>query len=228
MSKIIFVCYNQGAGGEKLSKEISKLDCVYELPSKMVGERTITKDLFKGFARNNVFNKTHLQNIIDKEKFRQAFANPHVNKWCVVPTHFSPIQLEPLNCTKFYVVIYVQLNESKKHLKQNAKTKVWQHIFEDPLELKGQIEADSADPYDSYITSRLKGHVQYGKLWSIMQHIDPISDDLEVEYEMWAQKIQYMEYTNMQNCFNIEYMETRSPNFYQQFSKKIHKQLTKY
>ena len=219
MVKIIFVCYDAGAGGERMATEISKLSNVHDLASKVIGTRTVTNDVTKGISRNDLFRQQQLQSIID------GLPN---DKWHVIPTHFRPDQLEVLSCNKFYVVIYADNIMSEQKIDQNQKDKVWHHVFTDPLELKGQIEAHNADPNDAYITSRLKGPVKYGLLWSVIQRIDPISDDLEKEYAIYSKKDTYRAPSMLENCINIEYAELQLPNFYKQFTKKLQEQLTKY
>jgi len=219
MNKIIFVCYDQGAGGEKLSYEISKINCVYDVQCKQIGQRYVTKDITKGLSRHNIFKKELLQNEINKEK---------LTKWSVVPTHFDPQRLEQLDCIKFYITIFPQNKESIQHIKNNKEEKVWKHIFYDPLELKGQIEADNGKPYDKSILSNLKGPVQYGKLWSLIKGIDPISDDLEKEYEVYSRKNKYHTPCVLENSINIEYSNLKSPLFMQQFTKNLQDHLTKY
>ena len=219
MVKIIFVCYDAGAGGERLATNISKFPEVYDLASKAVGKRTVTNDVTKGIIRNDVFRQHQLQSIID---------NLPNDKWHVIPTHFYPTQLEMLSCVKFYVTIYAGSITSEKQMDRNHKDKVWHHVFTDPLELKGQIEAHNADPNDTYITSRLKGPVKYGWLWSVIQRIDPISDDLDKEYQLYTEKFTYRAPSILENCINIEYADLRSHKFYQNFTKKLQEQLTKY
>ncbi len=219
MVKIIFVCYDAGAGGESMATDIGKLPNIYDLENKTVGTRTVTKDVTKGISRYDVFKQNELQSIID---------DLPMDKWHVIPTHFRPAQLEVLSCTKFYVVIYAGNASSEKQINQNQKNKVWQHVFTDPLELKGQIEAHDADPNDTYITSRLKGPVQYGLLWSVINRIDPISKDLEKEYEIYCSKDTYRKPSVYENCINVEYADRKLPNFNTQFTKKLQDQLTKY
>ena len=219
MVKIIFVCYDAGAGGERMATDISQLANVYDLNSKTVGTRTVTRDVTKGISRYDIFKKRELQSIID---------NLPIDKWHVIPTHFKPEQLEELSCVKFYVVIYAGNTTSEKEINQNQKDKVWKHVFTDPLELKGQIEAHDADPNDGYITSRLKGPVQYGLLWSVINRIDPISKDLEREYDIYCSKDTYRIPSDLENCMNIEYSDCKLPSFKTQFTKKLQDQLTKY
>jgi len=219
MVKIIFVCYDAGAGGERMATDISQLANVYDLNSKTVGTRTVTRDVTKGISRYDIFKQRELQSIID---------NLPIDKWHVIPTHFKPEQLEELSCVKFYVVIYAGNTTSEKEINQNQKDKVWKHVFTDPLELKGQIEAHDADPNDGYITSRLKGPVQYGLLWSVINRIDPISDDLEREYDIYCSKDTYRTPSKLENCMNIEYSDCKLPTFKTQFTKKLQDQLTKY
>lgn len=224
MPKIIFVCYDQGSGGERMSVEISKLSNVYDLKYKLVGSRTVTQDITLGYSRNDLFKLQTLQNIFEK------LDN---NKWYVVPTHFKPKQLEKLNIKKFYVIIYISSKKSLTEVFENKKEKVWNHTFTDALEIKGQIEAHKADPYDPYIISRLKGPISYGKLWSIIKKIEPLSKNLKKEFDLWviegikgfnkySQKI-----VNLPNSVCIEYQETRHPDFYQNFTKTLSKHLTK-
>tara|TARA_Y100001937_G_scaffold79177_1_gene107346 strand:+ start:1914 stop:2576 length:663 start_codon:yes stop_codon:yes gene_type:complete len=219
MNKIIFVCYNQGAGGEGMATDISKFSNVYDLESKAVGTRTVTRDITKGIGRNDVFKKQEMQLTLN---------NLPNDKWHVVPTHFKPNVLEELSCKKFYVIIFAGNNESINQLKENQKHKVWNHVFTDPLELKGQIEAHNADPHDPYILSRLKGPVQYGKLWSIIRRIDPLTEDLEQEYLMWSQRFDLHKPVDKPNALSIEYLDRQTPVIYQKFMHKLYEQLTKY
>tara|TARA_B100000212_G_scaffold107685_1_gene80028 strand:- start:710 stop:1372 length:663 start_codon:yes stop_codon:yes gene_type:complete len=219
MNKIIFVCYNQGAGGEGMATDISKFSNVYDLESKTVGTRTVTRDITKGIGRNDVFKKQEMQTTLN---------NLPNDKWHVVPTHFKPNVLETLSCKKFYVIIFAGNNESLNQIKENQKQKVWNHVFTDPLELKGQIEAHNSDPHDPYILSRLKGPVQYGKLWSIIRRIDPITEDLEQEYLMWCQTFDLHTPVDKPNCLSIEYLDRQTPVIYQKFMNKLYEQLTKY
>ena len=219
MVKIIFVCYDAGAGGEKLATDISKFSNVYNLASKSVGTRTVTNDVTKGISRNDIFRQHELQSVINDL--------PN-DKWHVIPTHFRPSELQVLSCVKFYVVIYAGSVTSEKQIDQNQKDKVWHHVFTDPLELKGQIEAHNADPNDPYITSRLKGPVKYGMLWSVIQRINPISDDLEKEYELYTKQDTYRAPSTFENCINVEYADLKLPKFKEQFTKKLQDQLTKY
>ena len=219
MNKIIFVCYDQGAGGEKLSHEISKIECVNNLECKQIGDRYITKDITHGISRHNTFKQDLLQHKI---------AEQTSDKWFVVPTHFSYDQLESLDCKKFYVTIYPQSEESKLQIERNKKEKVWKHIFYDPLEVKGQIEADNGDPYDKSILSNIKGPVQYGKLWSLVYGIGKLSDDLEKEYEIYCRKGTYHSPNNLENSLNIEYSNLKSTSTMQQFTKNLQDHLTKY
>ena len=115
MVKIIFVCYDAGAGGERMATDISQLPNVYDLDSKTVGTRTVTRDVTKGISRYDIFKHNELQSIIN---------NLPIDKWHVIPTHFKPEQLEVLSCKKFYVVIYAGNDTSEKQINQNQKDKV--------------------------------------------------------------------------------------------------------
>ena len=117
MVKIIFVCYDAGAGGEKLATDISKFSNVYNLASKSVGTRTVTNDVTKGISRNDIFRQHELQSVIN-----------HLpnDKWHVIPTHFRPSELQVLSCVKFYVVIYAGSVTSEKQIDQNHRYKKYE------------------------------------------------------------------------------------------------------
>ena len=65
MVKIVFVCYDAGAGGERMATDISQLPNVYDLDSKTVGTRTVTRDVTKGISRYDIFKHNELQSIIN-------------------------------------------------------------------------------------------------------------------------------------------------------------------
>ena len=141
MVKIIFVCYDAGAGGEKLATDISKFSNVYNLASKSVGTRTVTNDVTKGISRNDIFRQHELQSVINDL--------PN-DKWHVIPTHFRPSELQVLSCVKFYVVIYAGSVTSEKQIDQNQYdfAGFLSMMFENFIILVGHVfEQDDRTPH---------------------------------------------------------------------------------
>ena len=226
MVKIIFVCYYQGTGGEHLSVEVSKLDQCYDLEYHRVGNRYVTNDITKGLLRheakrdNPILFKQKLSQI--KSFFaRKQHIFPH-NKWYVVPAHFTPKELEDLDIDKKFISITTPNDNS--HIEKIVE-KVLPHRFTNILELTGQIKSDGYDP--KFILHNQKGALSYVELQCLYKGW-PITDlNLQKITEEFIElsKDPLFKQTFI-NALNVPYNDTLLPNFYSNFTKKIH-QLTK-
>ena len=212
MVKIVFVCYDQGAGGEHLAVEISKLDCCNYLKHKIVNGRYVSVDITAGRCRRCPLPISEINNALQESP-----------KWHVVPTHFTPDELTDVIADKFFVCITTPSDE--QHL-NHIQSKVLQYKFRSILELKGQIEADGYDP--KTILKNYTGSLDYQSLLCLY-------DGKEINESNMIDAIQkYNELTKIYkfkhpipNTINIGYKETILPNFYTDFTNKLHKELTK-
>ena len=219
MIKIIFVCYSQGTGGEKLATEISKLDKCNNLKSKTVEQRTITVDILECEGRSGPINYDTIHKILNKVE--------HSPKWYVVPTHYHPIMLDKINAKKLYVIINNPTDSSHiKMVENNIIEKVLLHKFSNILELKGQIEADGYDPKS--ILSNMSGIQTYDKLQCLYNSLDTSEENIAKIHITYPpkQKMTYLSNTDYLNAIYIPYKNTLQPNFYQTFTKSLSKSLT--
>ena len=218
MIKIIFVCYNHGAGGETLAQHISLLEECIVLPYKRLNGRTITNDHFDGAFRRTILEQQPLP------------APSH--KWYVVPSHFKPELLESIDAQKLYVVINDPVTDEHDALMhQNIFAKVWNRKFDDVLEITGQIEADGHDPKDPFFADKIKGGISYGELRCLYEKQMPTKENVDAQLKIRTDKHHSREkfkYTNSTDLIAVDYANTLEPNFYQQFTKKIQDHLTKH
>ncbi len=218
MIKIIFVCYNHGAGGETLAQQISLLDECIVLPYKRLNGRTITNDHFDGAFRRTILKQQPLP------------APSH--KWYVVPSHFKPELLESIDAQKLYVVINDPVTDKHDALMhQNIFAKVWTRKLYDVLEITGQIEADGYDPKDPFFADKIKGGISYGELRCLYEKQMPTKENVDAQLKIRTDKHNSREkfvYTNSTDLMAVDYANTLEPNFYQQFTKKIQDHLTKH
>ena len=115
MNKFIFVCYLHGAGGEKLSVDISNLQGIETLKYEKIGERFWTHDYFKKFFLT--YKKDW------RTKLRQHY---DMENWHVVPSHYaSSVLQEHFGDSIFVTVGAPSNNEEREIIKQKILDKVW-------------------------------------------------------------------------------------------------------
>ena len=215
MVKIVFVCYDQGAGGEHLAVEISKLDCCNYLKHDIVNGRYMTRDISGGKARfKPPLPIAEINNLLTQS-----------DKWHVIPTHYLPSAWDLIKATKFFVCITTPSNS--KHTSVIPK-KIFSRKLTTPLDIKGQIQADGYDPQT--ILQKHKGPLDYQSLLCLYKGLDITDENIEkVKQEYWAEHFTKVKFKKrISNAINIPYEDTLEPNFYQQFTKKLQDQLTKY
>lgn len=212
MSKIIFVCYDQGAGGEHLAVEISKMGCCNYLEHKIINGRYISVDVTLGRCRYNVLPISQINDALTES-----------SKWHVIPTHFTPSELADVKADKFFVCITTPSNE--KH-RDHIKSKVLQYKFRSILELKGQIEADGYDP--KTILRNYTGSLDYQSLLCLYGNKEINQSNIMNAGREYMKQSKIFKFKDpIPDSINVEYSETILPNFYTDFTNTLHKQLTK-
>lgn len=230
MPKIIFVCYDQGAGGEHLAVEISKMDCCHTLRYKTENGRYLTVDVALGKCRYHVLPVAEINNnLIEFEKKKHisdslsVVVKNDVDRWHVIPTHFLPNDLEDIQADKFFICITTPVNE--RHLK-NIQSKVLSYRFRSILELKGQCEADGHDP--DKILKNHAGPLDYQSLLCLFNNLEINEKNInKLVTEYMDQKKTYKFQNPVDNSLNVRYEDTLLPKFYEDFTNQLHKQLTK-
>jgi len=230
MPKIIFVCYDQGAGGEHLAVEISKMDCCHTLRYKTVNGRYMTVDVTLGRCRYNVLPVNEINDALvefeNKKRVADNLSIGSVNesaRWHVIPTHFLPNELEEIQADKLFICITTPVNEG--HLK-NIQSKVLSYRYRSILELKGQIEADGYNP-DKIITKH-KGPLDYQSLLCLYNDMDINEANINILTNAYMKERRIYSFQHpVDNSLNVRYEDTILPNFYTDFTNTLHKQLTK-
>ena len=215
MVKIVFVCYDQGAGGEHLAVEISKLECCNNLPYKIVNGRYMSFDISGGKSRYDP--PLQIQEIND--------LLTESDKWHVIPTHYFPHQFDEIKATKFFVCITTPSDAKHTSVIQE---KIFARKLTTTLDIKGQIEADGYDP--KIILQKHKGPLNYQSLLCLYQGLDITDANLKkVTQEYWEENFITFKFNKqIADAVNVPYEETLKPNFYQQFTKNLQEQLTKH
>jgi hypothetical protein len=213
MVKIVFVCYDQGAGGEHLSVEISKLENCNTLPYTTVDGRYFTVDITKGMSRYTPLPVKEINECLTES-----------DKWHVIPTHFLPATFDQIRATKFFVCITTP--SSAKH-QEVIQQKIFSRRFTDILHIKGQIEADGFNP--KVIMKKYKGPLDYQSLLCLYKGLEINEANIEMVKEEYLNEnvMDYKFNKTIPDAFNVAYEDTLLPNFYQQFTKNLHKKLTK-
>jgi len=213
MNNIIFVCYDQGTGGEHLAVEISKLNKCNDLYYNIINERYVTIDIVIGKLRYLYFDYKEINEIIKHHPS---------SKWHVIPTHFSPDELNDIDAKKKFVIIRTPSDEQHQRV---IDQKVLEYKFTNPLQIKGQIEADGYEPIQ--ILKGQNGAITYNKLLCLYANLPITNENLEKcanEYKATNRKYKFNK--SYANHVEVEYLDTKQPNFYQQFTKSLANQLT--
>ena len=213
MNNIIFVCYDQGTGGEHLAVEISKLNKCNDLYYNIINQRYVTIDIVIGKLRYLYFDYKEINEMIKQHPS---------SKWHVIPTHFSPDELNDIDAKKKFVIIRTPSDEQHQRV---IDQKVLEYKFTNPLQIKGQIEADGYEPIQ--ILKGQNGAMSYNKLLCLYANLSITNENLEKcanEYKAINRKYKFNK--SYANHVEVEYLETKQPNFYQQFTKSLANQLT--
>lgn len=214
MVKVLFVCYDQGAGGEHLAVEISKLKCCNDLPYKIVNGRYMSSDITLGKSRYEPLPIQDINDLLTES-----------DKWHVIPTHYFPHKFEQIKATKFFVCITTPSNAKHTSVIQQ---KVFSRKFTTPLDIKGQIEADGYDP--KIILQKHKGPLDYQSLLCLYKGLDITDKNIKkVKQKYMDENVMAFKFTKqIPDAVNVPYEDTLKPNFYQHFTKNLQEQLTKY
>ena len=213
MNNIIFVCYDQGTGGEHLAVEISKLNQCNDLYYNVINGRYVTIDIVIGKLRYLDFNYKEINDMINQHPS---------SKWHVIPTHFTPDELYNVDAKKIFVIIRTPTDEQHQRV---IDQKVLEYKFSNPLQIKGQIEADGYEPIK--ILKGQNGPISYNKLLCLYANLPVTNENLEKcanEYKVINRKYKFNK--PYAKHIEVEYLDTKKVNFYQQFTKLLSNQLT--
>jgi len=183
MNKIIFVCYDHGAGGERLSFEISKLPFCEPLPSVKHGLRTFTSDYF-----NKLFLK-----VFDKEWMNKIPAPYKGQKYIVVPSHYSPKILKQHFQEALFVVINSPNTEKdKKILFERIFSHVWQSTHDTLAQRVGYFIQNSNNTMPTRKQLKvLNKRISNGEIQCLINGIQPTDDNIRKLFKKYKYKYDF-------------------------------------
>ena len=225
MVKVLFVCFSGGTGGETLATEISKVPtCETLQASRYDNKRTMTKDIFNGMFRGPGASTKKYR--FTKQDIDYCLSKVKSNKWQVVPSHFGHDAYEHLNFEmKFVVMKNPVLQEHKNIVYNHIKNKILDHRYTNIQELYGSIKHAYPDLDAKEV---LKGHNHQPTYAELMVKHDKQYNNIDTIYHDFPRDmmLEHFDRETFPHATYVEYADTLKPNFYSNFTKKIH-QLTK-
>tara|TARA_Y100001937_G_scaffold65164_1_gene89177 strand:+ start:1697 stop:2374 length:678 start_codon:yes stop_codon:yes gene_type:complete len=225
MVKVLFVCFSMGTGGETLATEISKAPtCETLQASRYDNKRTMTKDIFNGMFRGPGASTKKYR--ITTQDIDNCLSKVKSNKWQVVPSHFGYDAFEHLDFEMKFVVIKNPVQqEHKNNVYNHIKNKILDHRYTNIQELYGSIKHAFPDLDAKEV---LKGHNHQPTGAELMVKHDKQYNNIDAIYNNFPKDamLKQFEGETFPKAIYVEYADTQEPNFYSNFTKKIH-QLTK-
>ena len=189
------------------------MDECNDLYYNIINERYVTIDIVIGKLRYLKFDYKEINEMIKQHPS---------TKWHVIPTHFSPDELDNIDAKKKFVIIKTPTDEQHQRV---IDQKVLEYKFSNTLQIKGQIEADGYDPIK--ILRGQNGPISYNKLLCLYADLPITNENLAKcanEYKVINRKYKFKKsYTRY---VEVEYLDTKESDFYQKFTKSLSNQLT--
>lgn len=198
MSKIIFICYEHGTGGEGLSVAISRLPFCVDLRYENQGDRTWTYDYF---------NKLFLKNF-DPEWKNKLPTLPREANYIVVPSHYRPEVLKEVFPTALYVVInspYTKL--SKYHLINRIFKQVWSTSHNTLEQRIGYfIQNAGGTKPDRQQLKELDKNISNGEIQCLINRVDPNPTNIKMLFDRWSDRYEAcFKYDNDDHIVTVTY-----------------------
>ena len=199
--RLVFVCYYPGAGGEKLSTQISQLEvCTTLLSYYTEQSRTvITNDLF---AKTFLIPVGPFEHLIDKVKALQIDWD-RLTCWQVVPSHWDVECLESFFPDSKFIRIISPKNLAV--MRANTNKKVMEGRCHSLLELKGYclMYVSPSIFQDLLISGQLHLTMTIGQIHAVLEPF--ISSDSPEQLFCYGGTNLYKEEIIKKNVMNIPY-----------------------
>ena len=196
MNKFIFVCYDHGCGGEKLSVEISKKPYCEDLQYKKIGSRTFTYD---------VLNKVLLYPRTTTKWINEIPEVPSSEKYYVVPTHKTPEELENYFTNSVYVVI--NFPGDTEHLRETIFEKTWMNNLDTLKEKLGFCKRMGWQIDSTKKIASINKSVNIAEIWCIAHDLEYTSDNVKYLFEKEFKEMASnpLRYTDTEQIITVEY-----------------------
>ena len=203
MFRFIFVCYNHGAGGEKLSVQISKNAKCNTLKYDVMDKRTWSYDYF-----NKLFLKPYDKNWKDKCDTTAKSELIHV-----VPSHYSPSTLREVFPNEFYVVInYPKTAGGVCTLKGSTYEKVWCTKHNNLHQKLGYWRVNTNREITRDIMKQLNQELTNGEIQCLINDMSISENNIRTLFNQNFYDVpEKLNYTDAENIITIEYeaLQTR-------------------
>ena len=212
MPKFIFVCYQQGAGGESLSVEISKLKKCNTLNYTKLGPRTWSYDYFDKLFLTYPDKKWKDKIKLDKK----------ANKfYYVIPSHYTPDSIKEVFPNDIFVVITSpQTTEGIESLKERIFQHVWLTKHNSLQERIGYYIHETGKKPNRNHLKKLNQDLLNGEINCIIQNIKPTLTNMKELFKkhiveklvIKTKQFNYINYINEKNIFTISYEDLQITN----------------
>jgi len=191
-SKLIFVCYEAGAGGERLAVNISSLPGCRQLECYVTdNNRTI--------ITNDIFEKIFLYSAGPFERLHNSVANLKkdfsLDNYYIVPSHWDVTFLEPVFPNSRFIRI---INPDSSVLAEAVSEKIWKTKFHNFLEFVGycKIYLNDQEFKDYLVTKKINHRMTVGEIYAAMEKEIERSESYSHHYHILV---------NQSNVINIPY-----------------------
>ena len=198
MSKIIFICYEHGAGGEGLAVAISSLPFCVDLSYEKHDDRTWTYDYF---------NKLFLKNF-DPEWKNKLPKLPKESNYIVVPSHYRPEILKEVFSTALYVVINSpQTKVSQDNLLKRIFKQVWSTSHNTLAQRIGYfIQNAGGTKPDRQQLKALDKNISNGEIQCLINRVDPNPVNIKMLFDKWSDHYEAcFKYDNNDHIITVTY-----------------------
>lgn len=179
--KLIFVCYDAGAGGERLSVDISRFPNFRALTYYVTdNNRTI--------ITNDIFEKIFLFSAGPFERLYNSVSNLDKqfdsNEFYVVPSHWDVNYLEPVFPRSKFIRIISP--DNPEILKKAVEEKIFKTTFHNFLEFVGfcKIFLTDQELKDYLATKKINHRMTVGEIYAVMHKEVKRSEFYSVNYNV--------------------------------------------
>lgn len=196
MNKLIFVCYQHGFGGEKLSHRISQHPLCDKLLVKIEKGRTIIKnDIFNKIFLG--FNNNFQYSFQDKEKLCKKIVKDFkdkidkIKKYNVVPSHVDANILRKVFYNSYFITIEPpKTKEQYQQYCQHLYNNYWLYKTTDITEYIGEIYCkielfkkktteNEIKKLTKEILSKYKNTLSFGQIQCVVNGLEPSTKNMK-------------------------------------------------
>tara|TARA_B100000424_G_C22883690_1_gene470238 strand:- start:396 stop:1058 length:663 start_codon:yes stop_codon:yes gene_type:complete len=200
MYRFIFVCYQHGTGGERLSVDISLHEKCNNLPHDEMASRTWTYDYF-----DKLFLKPPEIPFNDNWKM-QCKDITSSDLADVVPSHYRPERIREVFPNELYVVINTpKTSQQWQDLRKKVYEKVWKTKHENIEQKIGYWKTHTDREITKDIFKKLNQDVTNEDIQFMIHNLEKNATNLKTIFDKNFNTIKTFDYQNDEHTIVIEY-----------------------